>query len=104
TGEALSREFCPALIRTGFSLVPLLIFSLLTAPILLTAMAVFGWVTVIENRRRDGYRKARHQKYVRDSGVFSEYVQSVQPVIQFGQSGRLLGEYRQLQQRIMHEG
>jgi ABC-type multidrug transport system fused ATPase/permease subunit len=58
----------------------------------------------MENFRRRGYRKARHEKYVRDSGIFSEYVQSIQPVIQFGQCGRLLGEYRDLQRQIMDEG
>src|SRR5205085_1838449 len=95
---------CPALIRTGFSIIPLLIFSLYTAPVLLIAMGAFACLTMFENRRRAVYRKARHEKYVRDSGVFSEYVQSVQPVIQFGQSARLLGEYRQIQQQIMDEG
>jgi len=103
-GEAISRELCPSIIRTGFSLVPLILFSVLTAPVLLIAMAAFCWLTVLENRERDGYRKGRHAKYVRDSGVFSEYVQSIQPVIQFGQAGRLLGEYQRLQQQIMDEG
>src|SRR5581483_4189808 len=78
-GEAISRELCPSIIRTGFSLVPLILFSVLTAPVLLIAMAAFCWLTVLENRERDGYRKGRHAKYVRDSGVFSEYVQSIQP-------------------------
>src|SRR5262249_2023019 len=38
TGEAISRDLCPALIRTGFSLIPLLIFGWATAPILLGAL------------------------------------------------------------------
>lgn len=104
TGEALSRELCPSLIRTVMTLVPLLIFSVATAPVLLFALVVFGWLTLLENKRRASFRKGRHDKYVRDSGVFSEYVQSVQPVIQFGQTGRLLAEYSDLQQQIMDEG
>jgi ABC-type multidrug transport system fused ATPase/permease subunit len=104
TGEAVSRELCPSLIRTGFSLVPLLVFSVSTAPVLLGALVLFGWLTVVENRRREMLRRGRHEKYVRDSSVFSEYVQSVQPVIQFGQGGRLVDEYRCLQQQILDEG
>ncbi len=104
TAEALSRELCPSLIRTSMSLVPLLIFSIATAPVLLVALIAFGWLTLLENKRRAHFRKDRHEKYVRDSGVFSEYVQSVQPVIQFGQTGRLLEEYSRLQQQIMDQG
>lgn len=104
TAEALSRELCPSVIRTLMTLVPLLIFSLMTAPVLLLALLVFGCLTVVENKRRGRFRKGRHEKYVRDSGVFSEYVQSVQPVIQFGQTGRLLNEYTRLQQQIMDQG
>jgi|SRR5581483_4352501 len=104
TAEALSRELCPSVIRTLMTLVPLLIFSLMTAPVLLVALLIFGCLTIVENKRRANFRKGRHEKYVRDSGVFSEYVQSVQPVIQFGQTGRLLDEYTRLQQQIMDQG
>jgi ABC-type multidrug transport system fused ATPase/permease subunit len=104
TGEAVSRELCPSLIRTVFSLVPLVIFSLATAPVLAAAFAIFGWLTVVENRKRRAFRRDRHENYVRDSGVFSEYVQSVQPVIQFGQAPRLLESYNSLQREIMDQG
>ncbi len=104
TAEALSRELCPSLIRTCMTLVPLLLFSVVTAPVLLGAMLVFGWMTFIENKRRAHFRKGRHEKYIRDSGLFSEYVQSVQPVIQFGQCGRILNEYQNLQQQIVDQG
>jgi len=104
TGEAVSRELCPSLIRTFFSLVPLVIFSIATAPILAAAFAIFGWLTVVENRKRREFRKGRHENYVRDSGVFSEYVQSVQPVIQFGQAPRLLDSYNRLQNEIRDQG
>lgn len=104
TAESLGRDLCPSLIRTAMTLVPLLIFGMLTAPVLLIALIAFGFLTVIENRRRAPFRKGRHEKYVRDSGLFSEYVQSVQPVVQFGQCGRILGAYEKLQQRIADEG
>lgn len=104
TGEAISRELCPSVIRTFFSLVPLVIFSIATAPILAAAFAIFGWLTVIENRKRREFRRGRHDNYVRDSGIFAEYVQAVQPVIQFGQATRLLDSYNSLQQEIMHQG
>jgi ABC-type multidrug transport system fused ATPase/permease subunit len=104
TGEAISRELCPSVIRTFFSLVPLVIFSLATAPILAVAFAVFGWLTVVENRKRREFRKGRHDNYVRDSGVFAEYVHSVQPIVQFGQTTRLLDSYSRLQQEIMQQG
>lgn len=104
TAEALSRELCPSLIRTAMTLVPLLYFGLATAPVLLVALLIFGWLTFIENKRRKHFRKGRYEKYVRDSGVFAEYVQSVQPVIQFGQSRRILREYEGLQQQIVDQG
>src|SRR5579871_3674945 len=104
TAEALSRELCPSLIRTCMTLVPLLIFSGITAPVLLVALLIFGWLTVVENNRRTHFRKGRHEKYVRDSGLFSEYVQSIQPVVQFGQCSRILNDYGKLQQRIIDQG
>jgi ABC-type multidrug transport system fused ATPase/permease subunit len=104
TGEALSREFAPSLIRTGFTLVPLLLFSLYTAPVLLAALTVFGALTVVENRRRAGYRKARYENYVRDSGRFTEYVEAFQPVVQYGQGDRVLREYGGLQEEIVRQG
>lgn len=104
TGEALSRELCPALIRTGFSLVPLLLLSLNTTPILIAALGIFAWLTIQENAKRESFRKDRHANYVRDSARFTEYVQAVQPVIQFGQGRRLLAEYGELQQRIIDQG
>ncbi|HLK50152.1 MAG TPA: ABC transporter transmembrane domain-containing protein, partial [Bryobacteraceae bacterium] len=104
TAEAVSRELCPSLIRTCMTLVPLLIFSGITAPVLLVALLIFGWLTVVENNRRTHFRKGRHEKYVRDSGLFSEYVQSIQPVVQFGQCSRILNDYGKLQQRIIDQG
>lgn len=104
SGEAISRDLCPALIRTGFSLIPLLIFGLATAPILLAALVVFGWLTLLENRKRRQFRKNRHEKYVRDSAIFCEYVQSIHPVILFGQAQRLLASYDELQQEIVGQG
>jgi ABC-type multidrug transport system fused ATPase/permease subunit len=49
TGETMSRELCPSMIRTAFSLAPLLIFSVQTAPVLGAALLVFGWLTWREN-------------------------------------------------------
>jgi ABC-type multidrug transport system fused ATPase/permease subunit len=93
TAEAFSRELLPSLIRTGLSLVPLLLFSFYTAPPLLLALLVFMWLTAIENQKRAPYRKARYENYVKDFGVFSECVQYVQPVVQFGQASRMLNQY-----------
>lgn len=70
----------------------------------MVALVIFAWLTVLENRRRRAFRQARHENYVRDSGMFSEYVQSVQPVIQFGQAARLLDSYTGLQQEIIGQG
>jgi ABC-type multidrug transport system fused ATPase/permease subunit len=104
TGEMVSRELCPALIRTALSLVPLLIFGAASAVVPLCALLIFAWLTVVENRARTRFRRDRHENYVRDSRVFSEFVQAVQPVIQFGQAPRLLDAYGRLQQEIMDQG
>jgi ABC-type multidrug transport system fused ATPase/permease subunit len=104
TGEAISRDLFPALIRTGFSLIPLLMFGLATVPVLLAALLIFGWLTIVENRNRRRFRRSRHENYVRDSAIFTEYVQAVQPVVLFGQATRLLDSYAFLQQEIMNQG
>src|SRR5579884_403558 len=104
TAEGLSRELAPALIRTGLSLVPLLWFSPITAPFVLLALGVFLWQTRSENLARQPFRKARYENYARDHGLFSECMQYVQPVVQFGQTERILRSYERVQQDIIREG
>ena len=104
TAEGVSRELVPAVVQTGFSLVPLLLFTPLTTPPILLALGLFLWLTVLENRKRQPYRKSRYDNYARDFGIFAESVKAVRPVVQFGQSGRLLRRYDRVQQRIIREG
>ncbi|HZU29242.1 MAG TPA: ABC transporter ATP-binding protein [Bryobacteraceae bacterium] len=104
TAEGLSRELAPALIRTGLSLIPLLWFSPFTTPFVLAALAVFLWQTRAENLARQPFRKARYENYARDHGLFSECMQYVQPVVQFGQTERILRSYERVQQDIIREG
>jgi ABC-type multidrug transport system fused ATPase/permease subunit len=104
TAEGISRELAPALIRTGLSLAPLLLFSPWTTPAVLTALAAFLWLTALENVRRLPYRRSRNDNYVKDFSMFSESVQYVQPLIQFGQTGRVLESYQRVQTEIMETG
>src|SRR5437762_6408387 len=104
TAESLSRDLAPALIHTGLSLIPLLYFSQLTTPFLLIALAVFFWLTLLENRSRKPFRKSRYQNYARDFGMFSECVQYMQPLVQFGQTGRMMRRYRKMQRAIIEQG
>lgn len=104
TAEGLSRELVPALIQTGFSMVPLLWFSAATMPGLGAALIVFLWITVLENRQRKPYAKARYQSYTKDSGQFTEAVQAIQAVAQYGQEGQVLRKYRRVQDRIIEQG
>ncbi len=104
TGEFVGRELVPALIRTGLSACPLLIFSPLTAPILVGALAGFLWLTWRENKERQPYRSSRYEDYAHDSGMFTECIGFVHPITQFGQTDRVLQEYDALQQRIIRLG
>ena len=104
TAESLSRDLAPALIHTGLSLIPLLYFSNRTTPLLLIALATFLWLAVLENRSRRPFRKSRYQKYARDFGMFSECVQYMQPLVQFGQTRRMLRRYRKMQRAIAEQG
>ena len=104
TGETLGRELAPALIRTLLSVCPLLIFSPLTAPVLLVALLVFLWLTWRECQERKGYRSSRFEDYAHDSGMFTECIGYVQPITQFGQTHRVLREYDAIQQRIIQQG
>src|SRR5579872_1338092 len=104
TTEGLSRELCPAVIQTTLSLVPLLLFSPFTSAPIIAALFVFIWLTLAENRRRYGLRKARYRNYARDFGIFAECVQAVQPVVQFGQTQRIISKYQRVQQRIVDQG
>lgn len=102
--EGVSRELVPAVIRTGLSLVPLLWFSPATAPFVGAALGIFLWQTRGENLARQPFRKSRYENYARDHGLFSECMQYVQPVVHFGQTGRILRTYGQVQEQIIREG
>jgi ABC-type multidrug transport system fused ATPase/permease subunit len=101
--DVLGRELLPAVIRTAVSLVPLLWFSAWTTPLLLAGLALFLQMTVTENRERHRYREVRHEQYAHDAGVFTETVQNVQAVVQFGQEQRMLRGYGRLQQEIVEQ-
>ena len=104
TAESLSRELCPAVIQTAFSLVPLLIFCPLAVAPLAVALGVFLWLTVAENRRRQPHARERYGGYARDFGLFAESVAAIQPVVQYGQAGRVLGLYGGVQDEIVAHG
>lgn len=104
TAESLGRELAPALIRTSLSLVPLCWLSPLTALPIIGALAAFLCLTLIENRARQPFRKTRFENYTRDFGLFAESVQYIKPVVQFGQTRRVLDRYSQVQERIIHDG
>jgi ABC-type multidrug transport system fused ATPase/permease subunit len=104
TAEGISRELVPAVMRTVLSLIPLLVVTPLTAPASLLALAAFIWLSMIENRKREPYRRSRYAKYNKDYGLFSQCIQQVRPVIQFGQAPRMLKTYGQMQQAIIEEG
>jgi ABC-type multidrug transport system fused ATPase/permease subunit len=104
TAEGLSRELAPALIQTGFGLIPLLIVSPMTTPVLLVALGIFMWLTVLENRQRRPFARRRHRNYSRDFGLFSESVEAIQPVTQYGQQRQVLRKYRRVQDAIIEEG
>ncbi len=104
TAEGLSRELAPALIQTGFSLIPLLLFSARTMPALLVALGIFMWITILENRERQPFTRQRFRNYNRDFGFFSESIDAIQPVTQFGQQQQILRKYRRVQQAIERQG
>jgi ATP-binding cassette subfamily B protein len=104
TAEGLSRELVPALIQTAFSLLPLLWFSKAIMPAVLGALGIFLWLTILENRRRKPYARARYRGYNRDSGQFTEAIQAIQAVTQYGQEGQVLRKYRRVQERIVEHG
>ena len=104
TAEGLSRELLPALIQTGFSLIPLLWFSSRTTPALLAALGIFLWLTILENRQRKPYAKARYRNYTKDSGQFTDAVQAIQAVVQYGQERQVLRKYSRVQERIIEQG
>lgn len=104
TSEALSRELLPALIQTGFSLVPLLLFTPRTLPLVLVSAAIFMWLTVMEQKRRQPFARSRYRNYNRDYAFFSEGFQAFQPIVQYGQSAHVLEQYERIQRQIVHDG
>lgn len=104
TAESIGRELAPAFIRTMLSLLPLLYFSPMTAPALLIALVGFAFITVAENKARHPFRSTRFENYNNDFGLFAESVQYVKPVVQFGQTGRILERYERVQNAIMTDG
>lgn len=104
TAESIGRELAPAIIRTGLSLVPLCLLSPWTAVPIGIALVCFLWLTFAENRARQPLRKNRFENYSRDFGLFAESIQYVKPVIQFGQTRRVLDRYQQVQDSIRNDG
>lgn len=104
TAEGISRELVPALLRTGLSLVPLLLVTPATVPAAASALVVFIWLSIVENRKRAPFRECRYENYTRDHGIFAECVQQIRPVVQFGQTRRMLGRYQEVQDTIIHHG
>jgi ATP-binding cassette, subfamily B, bacterial len=104
TAEGVSRELVPALIQTGFSLIPLLWFSARTTPALLAALGIFLWLTILENRQRRPFARRRYRNYNRDFGQFSECVEAIQPIVQYGQQEQVLRKYRGVQDQIVRAG
>ena len=94
----------PSLIQTALALVPLLYFSPWSGMFVSLAVAGFTVITTAEAKRRRPFRKTRHDDYARDFGMFSECVEYVHPVVQFGQTERILGQYGQLQKQIASRG
>ena len=104
TSEALGRELLPGLVRTTLSMIPLVYFSPLALPFIAAAVGLFAWASIAENRKRRPFRKARYTNYARDFGMFSECLEYVQPIVHFGQTSRILGNYDRLQNTIASEG
>ena len=104
TAEGISRELLPALLRTGMSMVVLLLVTPATVPAASLALIVFVWLSVAENRKRAPFREDRYRNYSRDHGIFAECVQHVRPVVQFGQARRMMGRYQTVQDAIIRQG
>jgi ABC-type multidrug transport system fused ATPase/permease subunit len=104
TVEGVSRELIPSVVQTLFSLVPLLLISPATMPPVLLALGIFMWLTVREHGQRKPLARARYADYNRDFEYFSETMQAVQPVVQYGQQSRVLGRYDRVQRRIASRG
>lgn len=104
TAESIGRELAPALIRTALSLCPLLYFSPVTAPALGAALLVFAFFTLQEAKARHPLRANRFENYNNDFGLFAESVQYVKPVVQFGQTNRILERYGRVQTAIITDG
>jgi ABC-type multidrug transport system fused ATPase/permease subunit len=100
TAEGLGRELFPALIQTALTLVPLIYLSPWSVAFVAPAVALFSLITWRESRARAPFRRARHENYARDFGMFSECVDYAQAIVHFGQSRRLLDQYGQLQREI----
>jgi len=104
TAEGFGRELCPAVIQTFLTLIPLLYFSPWTGVFVFFTAVIFVFIALAESRERQPFRKARHDNYAEDFGMFSECIEYVQPVEHFGQTERILGGYGQLQERIATQG
>lgn len=104
TAESVSRELIPALMRTVLSLIPLVLVSAMAVPAALVALGAFLWLSLIENRKREPFRRRRYRNYTKDHGMFAECVRQVRPVVQFGQARRLLDTYGQVQSAIIEQG
>lgn len=98
--DQLSWEFVPTFVQITLSLIPLLIFSPVTALISIVAFCLFMYLSVKGNNARKPLRKSRYDLFEHEWHRSIEVVQAHETSLMFGQTHRLMSEAEKLMDDI----
>lgn len=102
--KVLCWEFIQTTIQAVLTVITLFFLSWPTALLGGIAFSIFAWLTKKANKERSPLREKRYDLYEVDGHKRVEGVQSVETVIMFGQTNRLLAQQRELQGEIYDLG
>lgn len=104
TVNDIAWEFIPTMIQTVLSLIPLTIISPIASAIAAFAFSVFLFQSIQLSKRLQPLRKARFDLYEEEGHKSVEMVQTVETIVMFDQTERIMSEHRALLDKISQHG
>lgn len=104
TVNDISWEFLPTIIQTVLSLIPLTVISPIASMIAAFAFSVFLFQSIQLSKRLQPLRKARFDLYEEEGHKSVEMVQTVETIVMFDQTDRIMREHQALLDKIADLG
>lgn len=100
----IAWEFIPTIIQTVLSLIPLTFISPIASAIAAFTFSIFLFQSLELSRKLQPLRKARYDLYEEEGHRSVEMVQTVETIVMFDQTKRIMEEHEQLLDKISQLG